>query len=108
MQEGVLPDGLRVRRRAHAIARGLTGDVPGSNPAGGRVVTAPTNGAAGVLPAVLRFYETLVARDASAEARGEGARIFLLTAAAIGMLYNKRASISAAEMGCQGEVGVAC
>ena len=126
-QEGILPGGLRVRRRARAIAQGLTGDVPGSNPAevfewvslwalavneenaaGGRVVTAPTNGAAGVLPAVLRFYETLVARDASAEARGEGGRIFLLTAAAIGMLYKKRASISAAEMGCQGEVGVAC
>jgi len=126
-QEGILPGGLRVRRRAHAIARGLTGDVPGSNPAevfewvslwalavneenaaGGRVVTAPTNGAAGVLPAVLRFYETLVARDTSAKARGEGARTFLLTAAAIGMLYKKRASISAAEMGCQGEVGVAC
>jgi L-serine dehydratase len=126
-QEGILPGGLKVRRRAHAIAQGLTGDVPGSNPAevfewvslwalavneenaaGGRVVTAPTNGAAGVLPAVLRFYETLVARGASAEAKGEGARAFLLTAAAIGMLYKKRASISAAEMGCQGEVGVAC
>ncbi|USU10640.1 L-serine ammonia-lyase (plasmid) [Sphingomonadaceae bacterium OTU29MARTA1] len=126
-QEGILPGGLKVRRRAHAIAQGLTGDVPGSNPAevfewvslwalavneenaaGGRVVTAPTNGAAGVLPAVLRFYETLVAKDVSVEARGEGARTFLLTAAAIGMLYKKRASISAAEMGCQGEVGVAC
>ncbi len=126
-QEGILPGGLKVRRRAHAIAQGLTGDVPGSNPAevfewvslwalavneenaaGGRVVTAPTNGAAGVLPAVLRFYETLIAKDAKAEARGEGARTFLLTAAAIGMLYKKRASISAAEMGCQGEVGVAC
>ncbi|MEH3158284.1 MAG: L-serine ammonia-lyase [Sphingomonas taxi] len=124
-QQGVLPGGLKVRRRAHAIAQGLTGDVPGSNPAevfewvslwalavneenaaGGRVVTAPTNGAAGVLPAVLRFYETLIARDATT--RRDGARIFLLTAAAIGMLYKKRASISAAEMGCQGEVGVAC
>jgi len=126
-QEGVLPGGLKVRRRARAIAQGLTGCVPGSNPAevfewvslwalavneenaaGGRVVTAPTNGAAGVLPAVLRFYETLVARDADTATRGEGARTFLLTAAAIGMLYKKRASISAAEMGCQGEVGVAC
>ncbi len=126
-QEGILPGGLKVRRRAHAIAQGLTGDVHGSNPAevfewvslwalavneenaaGGRVVTAPTNGAAGVLPAVLRFYETLVAKDVSVEARGKGARTFLLTAAAIGMLYKKRASISAAEMGCQGEVGVAC
>ncbi len=126
-QEGILPGGLKVRRRAHAIAQGLTGDVPGTNPAevfewvslwalavneenaaGGRVVTAPTNGAAGVLPAVLRFYETLIAKDATAAGRGEGARTFLLTAAAIGMLYKKRASISAAEMGCQGEVGVAC
>ena len=124
-QEGVLPGGLKVRRRARAIAEGLTGCVPGSNPAevfewvslwalavneenaaGGCVVTAPTNGAAGVLPAVLRFYETLVARDE--DTRREGARVFLLTAAAIGMLYKKRASISAAEMGCQGEVGVAC
>ncbi|PAV71414.1 hypothetical protein WR25_23205 [Diploscapter pachys] len=124
-QEGMLPGGLKVRRRARAIEQGLTGCVPGSNPAevfewvslwalavneenaaGGRVVTAPTNGAAGVLPAVLRFYETLVARDETT--RREGARTFLLTAAAIGMLYKKRASISAAEMGCQGEVGVAC
>jgi len=125
VQEGMLPGGLKVRRRARAIEQGLTGCVPGSNPAevfewvslwalavneenaaGGRVVTAPTNGAAGVLPAVLRFYETLVARDE--DTRREGARTFLLTAAAIGMLYKKRASISAAEMGCQGEVGVAC
>lgn len=121
-QEGVLPGGLKVRRRARALAATLTGEQPGSNPAevfewvslwalavneenaaGGRVVTAPTNGAAGVLPAVLRFYETLVAG-----ATAQGARTFLLTAAAIGMLYKKRASISAAEMGCQGEVGVAC
>jgi len=124
-QDGVLPGGLKVRRRARALQQSLTGDAPGSNPAevfewvslwalavneenaaGGRVVTAPTNGAAGVLPAVLRFYETLIAPDEAT--RGEGARTFLLTAAAIGMLYKKRASISAAEMGCQGEVGVAC
>ena len=124
-QEGVLPGGLKVRRRARAIEQGLTGDVPGSNPAevfewvslwalavneenaaGGRVVTAPTNGAAGVLPAVLRFYETLIAHNDAT--RRDGARTFLLTGAAIGMLYKKRASISAAEMGCQGEVGVAC
>ena len=121
-QEGVLPGSLKVRRRARALEQSLTGDAPGSNPAevfewvslwalavneenaaGGRVVTAPTNGAAGVLPAVLRFYETLIPG-----ANDEGARAFLLTAAAIGMLYKKRASISAAEMGCQGEVGVAC
>uniref|UniRef100_UPI0035CB0CDC L-serine ammonia-lyase n=1 Tax=uncultured Sphingomonas sp. TaxID=158754 RepID=UPI0035CB0CDC len=120
--EGVLPGGLKVRRRARGLAASLTGERPGTNPAevfewvslwalavneenaaGGRVVTAPTNGAAGVLPAVLRFYETLVAG-----ATAQGARTFLLTAAAIGMLYKKRASISAAEMGCQGEVGVAC
>ncbi|WP_082824919.1 L-serine ammonia-lyase [Sphingomonas melonis] len=124
-QDGILPGGLKVRRRARAIEQGLTGCIPGSNPAevfewvslwalavneenaaGGRVVTAPTNGAAGVLPAVLRFYETLVAQGE--DTRREGARTFLLTAAAIGMLYKKRASISAAEMGCQGEVGVAC
>lgn len=121
-QEGILPGGLKVRRRARALQQALTGDEPGSNPAevfewvslwalavneenaaGGRVVTAPTNGAAGVLPAVLRFYETLITG-----ADAGGARTFLLTAAAIGMLYKKRASISAAEMGCQGEVGVAC
>ena len=73
------------------------------NAAGGRVVTAPTNGAAGVLPAVLRFYEVFTPCPST-----EGVRSFLLTAAAIGFLYKKRASISAAEMGCQGEVGVAC
>jgi L-serine dehydratase len=73
------------------------------NAAGGRVVTAPTNGAAGVLPAVLRFYETF-----TKDPTPKGAHDFLLTAAAIGFLYKKRASISAAEMGCQGEVGVAC
>jgi L-serine dehydratase len=67
------------------------------------VVTAPTTGAAGVIPAVLRYYETFCAAPTPA-----GARTFLLTAAAIGFLYKKRASISAAEMGCQGEVGVAC
>jgi len=121
-QDGVLPGGLKVRRRARSLSASLTGERPGGNPAevfewvslwalavneenaaGGRVVTAPTNGAAGVLPAVLRFYETLIAG-----ADAVGARTFLLTAAAIGMLYKKRASISAAEMGCQGEVGVAC
>jgi L-serine dehydratase len=121
-QEGVLPGGLRVRRRARAMYEGLSRCGPQRSPAevfewvslwalavneenaaGGRVVTAPTNGAAGVLPAVLRFYETLVPGASRA-----GARHFLYTAAAIGMLYKKRASISAAEMGCQGEVGVAC
>ena len=73
------------------------------NAAGGRVVTAPTNGAAGVIPAVLAYYTRFVpgADDA-------GIVRFLLTAAAIGMLYKENASISAAEVGCQGEVGVAC
>ncbi|MEW2848479.1 L-serine ammonia-lyase, iron-sulfur-dependent, subunit alpha, partial [Stenotrophomonas maltophilia] len=66
-------------------------------------VTAPTNGAAGVIPAVLRYYEAFVHG-----ATRDGVRTLLLTAAAVGMLYKKRASISAAEMGCQGEVGVAC
>lgn len=126
-QDGLLPGGLKVRRRARALEQALTGNTPGRNPAevfewvslwalavneenaaGGRVVTAPTNGAAGVLPAVLRFYETLVAQTKPAPVRQAGVRCFLYTAAAIGMLYKKRASISAAEMGCQGEVGVAC
>lgn len=120
--EGELPGGLKVRRRARdlhnrLLARGPRSDpslvfdwvslwalaVNEENAAGGRVVTAPTNGAAGVIPAVLRYYETFCAAPTPA-----GARTFLLTAAAIGFLYKKRASISAAEMGCQGEVGVAC
>ncbi len=110
------------KRRAHAmrerlLARGPRTDpslvfewvslwalaVNEENAAGGRVVTAPTNGAAGVIPAVLRYYATFVHG-----ATDEGARTLLYTASAIGMLYKTRASISAAEMGCQGEVGVAC
>jgi len=121
-QEGILPGGLKVRRRAKAIhARLRTGQegmqpaavfewvslfalaVNEENAAGGRVVTAPTNGAAGVIPAVLAYYRKFVPG-----ADREGERVILLTAAAIGFLYKKRASISAAEMGCQGEVGVAC
>ncbi len=120
--EGELPGGLRVRRRAREIHAALSrqGSAPSpqvpfewvslwalavneENAAGGRVVTAPTNGAAGVLPAVLRYYEVFTPSPTA-----DGARSFLLTAAAIGFLYKKRASISAAEMGCQGEVGVAC
>jgi len=120
--EGELPGGLKVKRRARdlhqrLIARGPRSDpslvfdwvslwalaVNEENAAGGRVVTAPTNGAAGVIPAVLRYYETFCANPTPA-----GSRTFLLTTAAIGFLYKKRASISAAEMGCQGEVGVAC
>ncbi len=120
--EGVLPGGLNVRRRAAQLRRGLeqrsAGDDPltildwvslfalavnEENAAGGRVVTAPTNGAAGVIPAVLAYYTRFLPG-----ATQEGVRTFLLTAAAIGMLYKRNASLSAAEMGCQGEVGVAC
>ncbi len=119
---GVLPGGLKVQRRAQAIKQKLLDRGPRTDPslvfewvslwalavneenaAGGRVVTAPTNGAAGVIPAVLRYYEAFVHG-----ATRDGVRTLLLTAAAVGMLYKKRASISAAEMGCQGEVGVAC
>ena len=120
--EGMLPGGLKVRRRARDLHQRLLARGPRSDPsavfewvslwalavneenaAGGRVVTAPTNGAAGVLPAVLKYYEVFTATPTQA-----GSRLLLMTAAAIGFLYKKRASISAAEMGCQGEVGVAC
>jgi L-serine dehydratase len=121
--DGVLPGGFKVRRRAAALARRL-GKPPGTvedplavidwvnlyalavneeNAAGGRVVTAPTNGAAGIVPAVLHYYMRFVA---CADERG--VVDFLLTAAAIGLLYKENASISGAEVGCQGEVGVAC
>jgi L-serine dehydratase len=119
-EEGLLPGGLRVRRRARQLKLGLDarGDDPTAvfewvslwalavneeNAAGARVVTAPTNGAAGVLPAVLKYYETFTPAPTLA-----GARELLVTAAGIGMLYKTAASISAAEVGCQGEVGVAC
>jgi L-serine dehydratase len=120
-QSGVLPGVLKVRRRAPKLYRVLTestSDKPldvmdwvnayalavnEENAAGGRVVTAPTNGAAGIVPAVLHFYRRFY-KDSS----DEGVIRFLLTAAAIGMLYKKNASISGAEMGCMGEVGVAC
>ncbi|MCQ4346698.1 L-serine ammonia-lyase [Pseudomonas stutzeri] len=120
--EGVLPGGLGIRRRAPALLRQLqerraAGDplaaldwvdlfalaVNEENAAGGRVVTAPTNGAAGIVPAVLHYYWRFVPGASS-----EGVERFLLTAAAIGMLYKENASISGAEVGCQGEVGVAC
>ena len=120
--EGELPGPLRVKRRARSLHEAIRMREPHAdhahvfewvslwalavneeNAAGGRVVTAPTNGAAGVIPAVLRYYETFVQGANSA-----GSRLFLYTAAAIGCLYKKRASISAAEMGCQGEIGVAC
>ena len=121
-QQGVLPGGLRVSRRAPSLYRELSGDRSGSdglstldwvnlyalavneeNAAGGRVVTAPTNGAAGVVPAVLQYYEDFVPG-----ADEDGVVEFLLTAGAIGILYLQNASISGAEVGCQGEVGVAC
>jgi len=120
--EGLLPGGLKVRRRAPELYRTLTAEsfstdplrvmdwvslfalaVNEENAAGGRVVTAPTNGAAGVLPAVLHYYRRFVPG-----ASDEGVVRFLLTAAAIGMLYKQNASISGAEVGCQGEVGSAC
>ncbi|HET6347394.1 MAG TPA: L-serine ammonia-lyase, partial [Myxococcota bacterium] len=123
-EEGVLPGGLKVPRRAARLHRELMakasvhGDdhlavldwvnlyalaVNEENAAGGRVVTAPTNGAAGIIPAVLHYY----ARHTGG-ATEEGVVQFLLTAGAIGILYKERASISGAEVGCQGEVGVAC
>lgn len=118
--EGILPGGLNVRRRAPRLAKKLSarGAEPLSqmdwvnvyamavneeNAAGGRVVTAPTNGAAGVIPAVAHYYMRFV-RDASEE----GLFRYFLTAGAIGILYKENASISGAEVGCQGEVGVAC
>ena len=119
--EGTLPGGLDVQRRAPRMLRDLQKVGPfdpmsmmdwvslfalavnEENAAGGRVVTAPTNGAAGVIPAVLAYYVRFVPG-----ANQQGVRTFLLTAAAIGMLYKRNASLSAAEMGCQGEVGVAC
>jgi L-serine dehydratase len=119
--EGILPGGLKVRRRAAKLAARLRAggsDDPLSqldwitvyamavneeNAAGGRVVTAPTNGAAGVVPAVAHYYLEFV--DGANE---EGILRYFLTAAAIGILYKENASISGAEVGCQGEVGVAC
>ncbi len=121
---GILPGGLRVTRRAprlhaelEARPEAMADDplttldwvnlyalaVNEENAAGGRVVTAPTNGAAGIVPAVLHYYLRFC-RNASRQ----GVRDFLLTAAAIGILYKENASISGAEVGCQGEVGVAC
>ncbi len=130
---GVLPGKLQVPRRAAALYKKLNAvrapDSPDpldplaaldwlnlwalavneQNAAGGRVVTAPTNGAAGIVPAVISYF-CRFAPDAqgSPERRRDGVRRFLLTAAAIGSLYKKHASISGAEVGCQGEVGVAC
>jgi L-serine dehydratase len=119
--EGILPGGLNVRRRAPALARKLAGKnssdplapldwvnafamaVNEENAAGGRVVTAPTNGAAGIIPAVGHYYRRFINGS-----NHEGIFRYLLTAGAIGILYKENASISGAEVGCQGEVGVAC
>jgi L-serine dehydratase len=120
--EGVLPGGLKVPRRAPSLHRRLTADrysvdplkvmdwvnlfalaVNEQNASGGRIVTAPTNGAAGIIPAVLHYY-TRFCPGAS----DDGVVRFLLAAGAIGVLYKENASISGAEVGCQGEVGSAC
>ncbi|MEO4045889.1 L-serine ammonia-lyase [Pseudomonas sp. CAU 1711] len=122
--EGIMPGGLKVKRRAAALHRQLSQNPEASlrdpltvmdwvnlyalavneeNASGGRVVTAPTNGAAGIVPAVLHYYRRFVPG-----ANDDGVVRFLLTAAAIGILYKENASISGAEVGCQGEVGVAC
>ena len=116
------PGGLKVRRRAAELRRGLEAEAGSADPlhamdwvtlfalavneenaAGGRVVTAPTNGAAGIIPAVLHYYTRFVPG-----ADDEGVVRFLLTAGAIGVLFKENASISGAEVGCQGEVGSAC
>lgn len=121
-QEGILPGGLKVKRRAAALHRKLTHQkqnmdplsimdwvdlwalaVNEENAAGGKVVTAPTNGAAGIIPAVIKYYTKV-----NPEYQSEDIERFLLTAGAIGILYKLNASISGAEVGCQGEVGVAC
>ena len=119
--EGILPGGLNVRRRAPRLYKKIAAQngadplramdlvnafamaVNEENAAGGRVVTAPTNGAAGLIPAVARYY-----RQFLHEASDDGLIRFFLTAGAIGILYKENASISGAEVGCQGEVGVAC
>jgi L-serine dehydratase len=128
--EGILPGGLNVRRRAHRLAERLKTygskdplapidwvtvyamAVNEENAAGGRVVTAPTNGAAGVIPAIAHYYVHFVAGlpdvALSKEETEAGLIRYFLTAAAIGILYKENASISGAEVGCQGEVGVAC
>jgi L-serine dehydratase len=120
--DGMLPGGLKVQRRAPRLFRQLSCErddadplramdwvtlyalaVNEENAAGGRVVTAPTNGAAGIVPAVLHYYDRFVPGSSA-----EGVTRFLLTAAAIGALFKQNASISGAEVGCQGEVGSAC
>jgi L-serine dehydratase len=120
-RQGVLPGGLKVPRRAPGLFRELSGPstqdplqvmdwvnlyalaVNEENASGGRIVTAPTNGAAGIIPAVLHYYARFVP-----DADDDGIVRFLLTAAAVGILFKTNASISGAEVGCQGEVGSAC
>ncbi len=122
--EGIMPGGLKVKRRAAQLHRKLSSQIGSSssdplsvldwvtvfalavneeNAMGGRIVTAPTNGAAGIIPAVLRYY-----LEFCSGAKPTDARRFLLTAGAVGILYKLNASISGAEVGCQGEVGSAC
>ena len=126
--EGVLPGGLKVNRRAHllynqasTVGGKLSSDfqamdmvsafaiaVNEENACGGRVVTAPTNGSAGVIPAVLSYFTRFCQQQRTKKEIEDNIIKFLFTAAGIGMLYKKNASISAAEMGCQGEIGVSC
>ena len=126
--EGMLPGGLKVNRRAHLLYKQastvggkLSSDfqamdmvsafaiaVNEENACGGRVVTAPTNGSAGVIPAVLSYFTRFCQQQRTKTEIEDNIIKFLLTAAGIGMLYKKNASISAAEMGCQGEIGVSC
>ena len=128
--EGILPGGLNVRRRAPRLyqriqaleSSGKPRDplapldwvslfaiaVNEENAAGGRVVTAPTNGAAGVIPAIAQYYLQFIDPGQPPQTKEDGLIRFFLTAAAIGILYKENASISGAEVGCQGEVGVAC
>ncbi len=117
--DGILPGGLKVKRRAHQLFLKLACApkkdemnwinlfaiaVNEENAAGGRVVTAPTNGAAGIIPAVMKYFDEFEPGGMTPER----VKIFMLTAAAVGILFKEGASISAAEVGCQGEVGVAC
>ena len=126
--EGMLPGGLKVNRRAHLLYKQastvggkLSSDfqamdmvsafaiaVNEENACGGRVVTAPTNGSAGVIPAGLSYFTRFCQQQRTQKEIEDNIIKFLLTAAGIGMLYKKNASISAAEMGCQGEIGVSC
>jgi L-serine dehydratase len=132
--EGILPGGLNVRRRAPRLHQRIQALDAGyelggkprdplapldwvslfaiavneENAAGGRVVTAPTNGAAGVIPAIAHYYMRFIETELSTEEKTAGILRYFLTAAAIGILYKENASISGAEVGCQGEVGVAC